>query len=157
MEDEISEDSAKFCWVCFGGKMPASNILYNILWVQEDERKARIQQKKNQQTHKNYISNYGINLKKIIQQSPITILPMFLAGELPELPHKIEAVFGWVQWGFYGFGLWEVKMLWVRVMGVTLVDNARNKKIFFILAALRGLSGIVFWQCNFLHCFCKRR
>ncbi len=23
--------------------------------------------------------------------------------------------------GFYGFGLWEVEMLWVRVMGVTLV------------------------------------
>jgi hypothetical protein len=26
----------------FAGKMPASNVLYNILWVQEDERKARI-------------------------------------------------------------------------------------------------------------------
>jgi hypothetical protein len=26
----------------FAGKMPASNILYNILWVQEDERRARI-------------------------------------------------------------------------------------------------------------------
>jgi hypothetical protein len=24
------------------GKMPANNILYNILWVQEDERRARI-------------------------------------------------------------------------------------------------------------------
>jgi hypothetical protein len=23
--------------------------------------------------------------------------------------------------GFHGFGLWEVKMLWVQVMGVTLV------------------------------------
>ncbi len=31
-----------FCWVCFAGKMPASNILYNLLWVQEDERRARI-------------------------------------------------------------------------------------------------------------------
>jgi hypothetical protein len=30
-----------------------------------------------QQTHKDGVSNYGINLKKIIQQSPITILPMF--------------------------------------------------------------------------------
>jgi hypothetical protein len=30
----------------FWKMMPASNILYNILWVQEDERKARIQQKK---------------------------------------------------------------------------------------------------------------
>jgi hypothetical protein len=26
----------------FAGKMPANNILYNILWVQEDERRARI-------------------------------------------------------------------------------------------------------------------
>jgi hypothetical protein len=43
-----------------------------------------------QQTHKtNDVSNYGINLKKIVQQSLITILPMFLAGEFP---HKIEAV-----------------------------------------------------------------
>jgi hypothetical protein len=40
-----------------------------------------------QQNHKkNDVSNYGINLKKIVQQSPITILPMFLAGEFP---HKI--------------------------------------------------------------------
>jgi hypothetical protein len=31
-----------FCWVCFAGKMPTSNILYNLLWVQEDERGARI-------------------------------------------------------------------------------------------------------------------
>jgi hypothetical protein len=26
----------------FTGKMPASNILYRILWIQEDERRARI-------------------------------------------------------------------------------------------------------------------
>ncbi len=42
MEDEISEHSTNFCWVRFAGKMPASNILYKILWVQEDERRARI-------------------------------------------------------------------------------------------------------------------
>jgi hypothetical protein len=42
MEDEISEHSTNFCWVCFAGKMPASHMLYNILWVQEDERRARI-------------------------------------------------------------------------------------------------------------------
>ncbi len=42
MEDEISEHSTTFCWVCFAGKMPASNILYRILCVQEDERRARI-------------------------------------------------------------------------------------------------------------------
>ncbi len=38
-----------------------------------------------------------------------------------EFSHKIEADFCWVWEGFYGFGLWEVEMLWVRVMGVTLV------------------------------------
>jgi hypothetical protein len=42
MEDEISEHSTNYCWVRFVGKMPASNILYNILWVQEDDRRARI-------------------------------------------------------------------------------------------------------------------
>jgi hypothetical protein len=42
MEDEIFEHSRTFFWVCFAGKMPASNILYNLLWVQEDERRARI-------------------------------------------------------------------------------------------------------------------
>jgi hypothetical protein len=35
--DEISEHSITFCWVRFAGKMPASNILYRKLWVQEDE------------------------------------------------------------------------------------------------------------------------
>jgi hypothetical protein len=42
MEDEIFEHSTNFCWVRFAGKMPANNILYNILWVQEDESRARI-------------------------------------------------------------------------------------------------------------------
>jgi hypothetical protein len=42
MGDEISEQTRTFCWVRFAGKMPASIILYRILWVQEDERRARI-------------------------------------------------------------------------------------------------------------------
>jgi hypothetical protein len=42
MGDEISEHSVTFCWVCSAGKMPASNTLYRILWVQEDERRGRI-------------------------------------------------------------------------------------------------------------------
>jgi hypothetical protein len=42
MRDEISEHSIAFWWVCFAVKMPASNILYRILWVQEDERRAMI-------------------------------------------------------------------------------------------------------------------
>jgi hypothetical protein len=71
---------------------------------------------------KNHVSNYGINLKNIIQQSPITILPLFLAGEFP---HKIEAVFLLGSRGFYGFGLWKVEMLWVRGTGGTLVVTKR--------------------------------
>ncbi len=46
---------------------------------------------------------------------------MFLAGEFSG---KIQAVICWVQGGFYGFGLWEVEMLWVWVTGVTLVFTA---------------------------------
>jgi hypothetical protein len=34
MENEIFEHSISFCWVFIAGKMPASNILYRILWVQ---------------------------------------------------------------------------------------------------------------------------
>jgi hypothetical protein len=42
MEDEISEHSTNFCWVLFSGKMPTNNTVYNISWVQEDERRAMI-------------------------------------------------------------------------------------------------------------------
>jgi hypothetical protein len=45
-----------------------------------------------QQTHKKMMSP-NINIKKIVQQGPITIWPMFFAGEFS---HKIEAVFCWV-------------------------------------------------------------
>jgi hypothetical protein len=72
---------------------------------------------------KNDVSNYGINLKKIIQQSFQTIFQMLLAGRRT---HKNKAFllahnFLWVREGFYGFSLWEVKMLWVQTLGVTLV------------------------------------
>jgi hypothetical protein len=51
------------------------------------------------------VSKYGNNnLKKIIQQSPITILPMIVAGKFPQ---NIEAVFCWVRGRF----------LWVWIMG----------------------------------------
>jgi hypothetical protein len=40
MGDKISENSI---WVIrFAGKMPASNILYNLLLVHKDERRAKI-------------------------------------------------------------------------------------------------------------------
>jgi hypothetical protein len=35
----IFEHTITFCCVCFAGKMPASNILFKLLWVQEDERR----------------------------------------------------------------------------------------------------------------------
>jgi hypothetical protein len=42
MGDEICEHSTNFCWVRFAGKMLANNLLYNIIWAQEDERSVRI-------------------------------------------------------------------------------------------------------------------
>jgi hypothetical protein len=42
MEDEISEHATNFCWVPFAAIIPASNLLDNISWAQEDERRARI-------------------------------------------------------------------------------------------------------------------
>jgi hypothetical protein len=66
---------------------------------------------------KNNVSNYGINLKKIIQQSSITIVPMFLAGEFL---HNIEAVFCWVQFPHNieaAFLLGSRGFLWVQIMG----------------------------------------
>ncbi len=42
MEDETFEHPTNICWVPFAGKKPANNILYNILWIKEDERRARI-------------------------------------------------------------------------------------------------------------------
>jgi hypothetical protein len=42
MGGKISEHSITFCFVRFAGKMSASNIPYRILWVQEDDRRARI-------------------------------------------------------------------------------------------------------------------
>jgi hypothetical protein len=38
----IFELTITFCWFPFAGKIPASNILYNLLWVQKIERRARI-------------------------------------------------------------------------------------------------------------------
>jgi hypothetical protein len=57
-----------------------------------DQQRQRTQKKKD-------VSKSGINLvKKITQQSPITILPMFLAGIFS---HKNEAVLCWAPEGFY--------------------------------------------------------
>jgi hypothetical protein len=56
-----------------------------------------------QQTQKKDVSNYGINFKKIIQRSPIKILPMFSAGNSPM---RLK-LFLLGSWGF----------LWVRIMG----------------------------------------
>jgi hypothetical protein len=55
---------------------------------------------------KNDVPNYGINRQKIILNSPITILSMFLIAV--EFAHTIEAVFFLL--GLRGF-------LWVWIMG----------------------------------------
>jgi hypothetical protein len=70
---------------------------------------------------KNDASNYGINLKKITEQSSHNNSSDVTCWETIK-PIKIKH-FLWVQGGSYGFGLWEVKMLWVWIMGVTLVEK----------------------------------
>ncbi len=54
----------------------------------------------------------------IIQQSPMTILTMILAGIFS---HKNEALFCYAQEWIYAIGLWGAAMLWCGLMGVTLV------------------------------------
>jgi hypothetical protein len=50
MGDEISEHSTNFCWVCFAGNMPASNIQYCTIYYgfkgMKSEQGLLIQQKK---------------------------------------------------------------------------------------------------------------
>jgi hypothetical protein len=42
IEDEIPGATTHFLWDHFDGKIPANNILYNILWAPALERRARI-------------------------------------------------------------------------------------------------------------------
>jgi hypothetical protein len=93
----------------------ATKLLFFFNSGTKEELSLSLDVKCDQQTHKkNDVSNYGINLKEIVQQSSITILPMFLAGEFPD---KIEAFFFAGFQGFfmgsdygktkcYGFMLW---------------------------------------------------
>jgi hypothetical protein len=55
--------------------------------------------------------------RKLSNKVPISIFQMLLAGRHT---HENRAFFMGSR-GLYGFGLWEVKMLWVRFMGVTVV------------------------------------
>jgi hypothetical protein len=70
---------------------------------------------------KNDISNYGINFKKIIQQSSHN--KSFHVPCWETHPIKMEQLFAGFEEDFYGFGLGEVEMIWVWVMGVTLVKE----------------------------------
>jgi hypothetical protein len=81
-----------------------------------------------QQTHKNDVAKSGINVKRTIHQSPITIHPIFFAGRYF---HKNEAVICWGQGGFCGFGLWEAPTLWGEVMGGTLVGETKESLLSF--------------------------
>jgi hypothetical protein len=65
---------------------------------------------------------------KSYNKVPIRILPMLLAGRQT---HKIKAFFMGLR-VFYGFGLWEFKMLWVRIMGVTLVYRDFHRRPCYI-------------------------
>jgi hypothetical protein len=61
-----------------------------------------------QQTHKKIMPPIMASIsRKSSNKVPITIFQMLLAGRQT---HK-NKVFLWVRGGFYGFGIWEVKML----------------------------------------------
>ncbi len=81
----------------------------------------------NSKSIKKDVSKTGINLKKIIQQSPINILPpLFFAGRFF---HKNDTGSCWAGVGFYFMGsayIWEATILWGGLMGVTLVVACRN-------------------------------
>ncbi len=59
--------------------------------------------------------------RKSSNKGPLKIFQMLFARRRTDK----NKLFLWVRGGFYGFRLWEVKMLWVRVMGVTLVQRAQ--------------------------------
>jgi hypothetical protein len=61
---------------------------------------------------KNDESNYGINLKKSSNKVPIIIFRCYVMGDKPIIIEQFM--------GSRGL-LWEVKLSWVRIMGVTLV------------------------------------
>jgi hypothetical protein len=87
---------------------------------------------------KNYSSNYGINLQKIIFNSPTTILPMFLAREFS---HKIEAVFA----GFEGI-LWVWIMGSWNVMSLGYGSNVSVSVIVVVILILNSKSWYGGWQ-----------
>jgi hypothetical protein len=72
---------------------------------------------------KNDVFKSGINLKKIIQHSPITILPMFLAGRFFHKNETFSFLFYFT--GFDGgLRVWHMgsrNVIWGRLMGETLV------------------------------------
>ncbi len=100
-----------------------------------------------QQTHKNDLSNHGINLKKIIQQSPITILRIFVAGEFTQKfeadffagfdsPIRSRLFFCWVQGGF----------LWVWIMGSQNVMGSGYGSNICVLNAITKLQTWLGWR-----------
>jgi hypothetical protein len=74
--------------------------------------------------------------RKSSNKVPITIFQMLLVGRqthknIKHFSHRFEGVF-WVR----NFGLWEAKMLWVRIMGVTLVIMNRLWTVFCTFSIL---------------------
>jgi hypothetical protein len=42
MGNDVPGDTTQFLWDHFDGKIPANNILFNIIWAPADEKRARI-------------------------------------------------------------------------------------------------------------------
>jgi hypothetical protein len=86
--------------------------------------------KGDQQTHKNDTSNYGINLKKIIQQSSHNYFQMFFAGRRT---HNNRAFFNGFEGAFMG-SIMGSQNIMGSIMGVTLVvlTSCGNFKFHFL-------------------------
>ncbi len=100
----LQTSQAGVCKVCNYASLiyePGDKLLFFLQqWPKNALLSLTVYKMWSQQTHKeNDVSNYGINFQKIILNCPMTILPMFLAGEFS---HKIEAVFAGFEGAFVG-------------------------------------------------------
>ncbi len=109
----IFEHSITFCRGCLAGKMPASNILYN-LWVQEDERRARIAN--------------AVEKKEIWMQQRLNL---WLQGERPA-PKPLNHEDLLIHWGHHS-SIW---MNLLRLSFDNLHHSRRPKQTFAKYASL---------------------
>ncbi len=107
-----------------------------------------------QWTHKKMMPPIMASIsRKSSNKVPILIFQMLLAGWLT---HDNRAFFMGLK-GFLWVWLWEVKILWVRIMGVTLVINVDSTSRNACRTSLSHLLSSMRSWCKFvLLCTCNR-